>query len=85
MEAGEVLAMRAYVREHIWSYFRFLLGSALLVIGILALVHIYIGVVVHSFVAGIVGFVDFEIWRTVLLALLSFVVTVTGAYILRRA
>ena len=76
--------MRAYMRGHVREYFRFLIGCTLLVTGIIALVHIYMGTVIETFVAGIVGF-DIEVWSTALLALLSFVVSVTGTYILRRA
>ena len=75
--------MGAFLRAQVRGYVIFLVGCALLVSGILAIVAIFMGTVVEGFVAGIVGF-DIELWSTVLLALLSFLVSVTGAYILRR-
>jgi len=76
--------MGAHFKRQMREYVMFLVGCALLVSGILAIVAIFMGTVVEGFVAGIVGF-DIELWSTVLLALLSFVVSVTGAYILRHA
>ena len=78
------MAMGAFFKRHVRGYLLFLIGCALLVSGILAIVAIFMGTVVEGFVAGIVGF-DIELWSTVLLALLSFAVSVTGVYILRRA